>query len=1028
MKTPRLVELQVSRQNGGDPHHPATMLAGEIESGRYRIEQEIGRGGMGVICEAEERTLRRPVAMKVLLDSGSERSQYRFIEEARITGQLEHPSIVPVHDLCVDAEGRIFYTMKLIKGQTLAEILRRLNAGAAQSIEQHDLATLLTIYQKVCDAVAFAHSKGVIHRDLKPDNIMVGDFGEVVVMDWGLAKVLPRHTSSSSAETAPAEVLPPEALSSTSEFAATIAADDSSPIKSEPLPRPSAPRSDASAEERVRSLREEDTHFAASIVGEVIGTPAFMAPEQARGEVSTLDERADIYALGAILYTILTLRPPVELCDEDVQELKRRRQAGKPLGPSFWRSIQPRIVDKVRQGEVALLFRAPANRSGKPLKKLPHLPDGTAPESLVPVVLKAMHLRREVRYETVKALQAEVAAYQSGFATSVEGAGAWKHFVLFVRRHRGISIATATGLLLIACVSAAFTWQVIAERDRTRRERDRAEAGESKARDQTELARANQQKAEEARNNALAAKHDAESLVHYLQYDVSDILENVGRLRMVESITQQVLGYCLKHPPEKGEIDAVHTHLRAHEQDGLLRLAKGDSAGALDAFKIANEHAAKLIELRGDEADWEDTARVSYFDLGLVHDARGEFDSAIELFAQAADIQRRLLAKNGAPRDWRRSLSYTCNKQGDVHRARKDFAEATQCYREAETIRRELVATEEDDSLAQSELGASLCRIGDVHLANAALDQAKRAFDEEKAIAEKLARKDPYNPRWQRELALALNRLGDVAGERDDFRGAADSYLAEQKLLDGLTQSDPDNVLWLSQYASSLMDLSAIHASQGQFDQALLIANRAREKAEAVTAKDKNNITWQRELVPCLDQLADLLLARGQAERALEQYDRESAIVGELVAKDPQNVAWRIELASVCQSQARAVLKMTAPDRAARAEAFIRKGLESCALAAAVDAKSKPVRDLERSLQEMLKPAPVVPPDEKRPTATSRIAVDRPAKGSAKGSVPKPPRNVEAVRPPSQPQTNLPKIQKPLERYSTPFRGGAPGG
>ncbi len=127
--------------------------------------------------------------MKVMLDSADEADVLRFIAEAQITGQLEHPNIVPVHELGVDENEQPFYTMKFVRGITLRKVLELLATGTAGPVKKYPLPALLTIFQKVCDALAFAHSKGVIHRDLKPENIMLDDFGEVLVMDWGLAKI-----------------------------------------------------------------------------------------------------------------------------------------------------------------------------------------------------------------------------------------------------------------------------------------------------------------------------------------------------------------------------------------------------------------------------------------------------------------------------------------------------------------------------------------------------------------------------------------------------------------------------------------------------------------------------------------------------------------------------------------------------------------------------------------------------------------------------------------------------------------------
>ena len=220
----------------------------------YAVKGEIARGGMGKIYSAEDSELDRLVALKVST-AGDRGRDSQFFREAKILAALAHPNIVPIHNLGVDAEGRPFYSMKLIQGRTLQWILKQLAAGDRSIALVYTRDRLLDIFRKVCDAVSFAHSKGYLHRDLKPENIMVGEFGEVLVMDWGLAKVI-RKTAPGGDPAAGADV-EPETLSY------------------------------------------------------IEGTPQYMSPEQANGIYGGLDERSDIYSLGGVLYAILTYRPPV---------------------------------------------------------------------------------------------------------------------------------------------------------------------------------------------------------------------------------------------------------------------------------------------------------------------------------------------------------------------------------------------------------------------------------------------------------------------------------------------------------------------------------------------------------------------------------------------------------------------------------------------------------------------------------------------------------------------------------------------
>jgi len=247
---------------------PSPDDAPQLPGSRLHVLGEIARGGMGVILRGHETDLRRDVAIKVLQRRYADRPDVlaRFVEEAQIGGQLQHPGVVPVYELGVLGDQRPYFTMKLVKGDTLAARLAQRTAASS------DRRGLLDVFLAVCHTIAYAHSRRVIHRDLKPANVMVGSFGEVQVVDWGLAKVLPRGG----------------------------VADEKR--------RTAAPT--GSAISIVETLRTEPGSAGASLAGSVLGTPAYMPPEQARGSVDELDERSDVFALGAILCEILTGEPP----------------------------------------------------------------------------------------------------------------------------------------------------------------------------------------------------------------------------------------------------------------------------------------------------------------------------------------------------------------------------------------------------------------------------------------------------------------------------------------------------------------------------------------------------------------------------------------------------------------------------------------------------------------------------------------------------------------------------------------------
>ena len=260
-------------------HLRQVLLGPEVPGGRYRIGERLGEGGMGMVYRAHDQVLDRAVALKVLRpELGEPTLAQRLVREAMILARLEHPGIVPVHDAGELADGRVFYVMKLVRGD-------RLDAFAAT----RPLNEVLRVFLRVCETVGFAHAQGIIHRDLKPANIMVGGFGEVLVLDWGIARVL-----------GSAEAEPVDGAAATGVGGAEITA-----------------------------------------AGTVLGTPGFMAPEQAQGTMGQVDARSDVWALGAILRGLAGVATPPPLASIC-------RQATAPLPGDRYESAAELSADVAR--------------------------------------------------------------------------------------------------------------------------------------------------------------------------------------------------------------------------------------------------------------------------------------------------------------------------------------------------------------------------------------------------------------------------------------------------------------------------------------------------------------------------------------------------------------------------------------------------------------------------------------------------------------------------------------------------------
>ena len=370
---------------------PDTPLAPATGADNYAVGPAIARGGMGSILTAEDQRLKRTVALKVLLldAHADETLRRRFLREAEVLALLAHPNIVPIYDIVWEDGMPLFFAMKMVKGRTLQAILNDLREQDPEVLLEYPLNHLLVIFRKVCDALAFAHSKGVLHRDLKPENVMVGEFGEVLVIDWGLAKILGEE---------PAE------------------------------------------ENRESQIDDSIGHVAGrTLAGAVMGTPEYMSPEQAMGQVRDLDERSDIYSLGAMLYAILNLRPPVAAKSTNkTQENDGRGRITTPSSPQTGTHSKGK---KIGGGTVL---------EAKQIDPLPHVAGGRVPAPLSSVAMKALEIDKAKRYSSVSAFAADIDSHQGGFATNAQQAGALRQVQLLIWRHRAVTISMAA-LLVISC-------------------------------------------------------------------------------------------------------------------------------------------------------------------------------------------------------------------------------------------------------------------------------------------------------------------------------------------------------------------------------------------------------------------------------------------------------------------------------------------------------------------------------------------------------------------------------------------------
>jgi len=752
-----------------------------VDPAHYVLSDEIARGGMGRIRIARDRRLGRRIAIKEILVNRADVAR-RFEREARITARLEHPAIVSIHEAGAWPTGEPFIAMRLVSGRSLDEVI----AGATTLVER---IALVPNVLAVADAMAYAHEQGVIHRDLKPKNVLVGKFGETVVIDWGLAKdtTLPDEDSVSMDPATPGVAAP---LTGTEET-----------LGSEP-PMPGSE--------------------ALTVDGAVMGTPAYMPPEQARGQ--RVDARADVYAIGALLYHVLAGRPPI---------------TGKTLAIALEEAIAGQF------------------------DRLEHLvPD--APAELVAIVDKAMQLEPDARYANAGELAADLRRFQTGQLVGAHRYSTAELFAKWLRRHRTAVVTSAIALVVLAIVAVISVRRIIAEREHAEAQERLADVARIEAETLVDfmLGDLKDQLAPLGRLALLDAV-TARAMAYYegrppglpegeakrarAFTSRATVLEAQGNLAGALDLTRKVLAIRKALPVTsegQGELAAAYRKLAeilkgqgdtagalaaareaiaVAEAGGLVRdqalghervasaLAKDDPKGSLAEYRAALALRQQLAKAAPDNLAAQRDVAIGHERIGRLIFKDDPAGALVELRIALA-ISEELAPKEPGNKDRRRDLAVLRTRIGDALLVQQDLAGATSSYRQAKLINDELLASEPANLKYLRDVSISHGKLGDALAPSdpgAALVEYRAALQ----IAVRLAAQDPRNVEWARDVAISHETVAAVLLDVKDAAGAVVEYRASRDILAKLAEQDPSNMRWKTDLADTLAKLADAEAA-----------------------------------------------------------------------------------------------------------------------------------------------------------------------------------------------------------------------
>ena len=783
---------------------PVSPLPGGAASAvRYTVVRPHAKGGLGQVSVARDAKLRRQVALKEIRpDRRSAEARRRFLAEAEITGQLEHPGIVPIYTLEEDAEGEPYYAMRFIQGRPMSDAIQACHREPTVMA----FRDLLQRFVSVCQTMAYAHSQGVIHRDLKPSNVMLGDYGETLVVDWGLAKrVVSGQWPVVGKEKPAIDDAPPLAVDST-------ALPEINPVPSE-----------------------------ATQTGAALGTPGYMAPEQAAGKWNCVGPCSDIYSLGATLYELLTGARPIRA--QNVSEALQKALAGEFLAPREMKADVP-----------------------KPLEA---------------ICLKAMALKPEGRYATAKDLAGDLEHWLADESVSayhepwIVTSGRW------LRRHRAIA-ASAAATLVIGIVALSGIAVLL---EKSRRDLQAEQSKTQQAYDKETIAR----------------KQTRDSLAKLTDRFVQ---EAIGRKKQISESDREFLSGVLKDYEAFAATHGDSPAARELQAEGLYRVGQlrhnlGDLRGAREAY----EHAGALQQGLVDEFPATPLYRRqlarSHNNLGNVLQDLGDRMAARAMLERAIATFRQMAAGASDSAEDRESLARSLTSLGYFLFRQRDRTAARAAFDEAVAIKSQLVSDFPKAEKYRQELATSYNNLGVLLVDEADWPAARAAYEHALAIRKQLAADSPSNGEYRQDLAISQQNLGIFLADRQEWAAARAAYEEATSIQRRLADEFPSIAQYRQDLARTCNNLAVLLVHQGDRPAARAAYEQSVTLRRQLVTESPFVATYRHDLAVSLTNLAALLHDSRDLPAARASFEEALALQKQLAADVPNAPEYRQELARI---------------------------------------------------------------------------------------------------------------------------------
>jgi eukaryotic-like serine/threonine-protein kinase len=813
-------------------------------SGRFRKIHEHAQGGIGRVFVADDLQLHRKVALKEIRpDCDHRETRQRFIAEAEITGQLDHPNIVPVYCLERDAGQRPFYAMRWIQGRTLAEAIGTLHGGESDSrvdFASVEFRSLLTRFIAICQAVEFAHQRGVIHRDIKPTNIMLGEFGESLLVDWGLARILDsRSTITESRE---------------------VDAGSQRPVKAIPLSESSSTWGNVmQSPVRATSIDGNTKH------GDIVGTPVYMSPEQARGELKEVGPASDIYSLGATLFEVLTRQRP------------RRESSAEG------------VLQAARLGEVP-----------RPRDFIARIP-----RPLEAICMRAMAVHPAGRYTSARGLIDDLERYLADDSVMAYRAPLAARVRRWARKHPAAMAASLATFVLLGICGMGFAWQqrvhsiAVGEiNQKLVEQRDIAVTRGDVAIDATlSFVAAIEENDELKQNPSLAdlRKHLLRQPMKHLQQiqagfrlpsESPQSIERLGEVSFqiatlayeIDDSSLASENYREAMQTFQGLVDASPKNAsyqskvaNAHRNLGIMLEEQGVTAEAFAHLQRGQAMWKQLVDQHPEQFSYAIERAQSLTGIGQYLLRSGDVDGADTTFREVLSILEGLpeaaIDNSGSKSAFANAYTSLAVSMGEMGK----LTESRDCHRRALDLRTLLAKETPEDLTLQAAMAASLGNLGYVDLVMGKPEEAIPKFQQAMTIAKSLSAAQPSSNRFQELMAQRQFELGTVLEQTKEHDQALEAFQSAAELWDRLHAKHPAVVEYAIATAKVHTNLNVVLGHKGKVNEAVAEA----EKAVAIY-QDLVKMGIDRPVIrsgwgASLGNLALSRFKRGEKKQAIEQ-------------------------------------------------------------------------------------------------------------------------------------------------------------